>query len=93
MRTCWRTAGSLVFCSVLSAAAAAQPAPEPPSLPYTAIHDPQFIGAAEATFMNAEDRLIGVVAGTVAKAYPAAILSQHGLVQDQSPAGPIAVTW
>ena len=37
--------------------------------------------------------VIGVMEGTVAKAYPAAILSQHGLVEDQSPSGPIAVTW
>jgi hypothetical protein len=39
------------------------------------------------------DRVIGLTSGTVAKAYPAAILSQHGLVEDQSPSGPIAVTW
>lgn len=62
-------------------------------LPYTAVHDPQFISASEATFLRDSDRVIGVMAGTVAKAYPAAILSQHGLVEDQSPSGPIAVTW
>jgi hypothetical protein len=33
------------------------------------------------------------MAGGTAKAYPAAILSQHGLVQDRSPNGPIAITW
>lgn len=62
-------------------------------LPYTAVHDPQFISASDATFLHDPDRVIGVMAGTVAKAYPAAILSQHGLVEDQSPSGPIAVTW
>jgi hypothetical protein len=86
----WRASEGLVLCSLLSAAAAAQPAP---SLPYTAIHDPQFISAEEATFMNGDDRVIGVMAGSAAKAYPAGILSQHGLVEDQSPSGPIAVTW
>jgi hypothetical protein len=74
------------------AARAAQNRAEP-SLPYTAIHDPQFISASSATFLHDPDRVIGVMAGSVAKAYPAAILSQHGLVEDQSPSGPIAITW
>lgn len=65
----------------------------PPSLPYAAVHDPQFISAGDATFMNDEDRVIGLMSGRTAKAYPAAILSQHGLVQDRSPKGPIAITW
>ena len=64
-----------------------------PSLPYVAVHDPQFISAADATFMHPGDRLIGITSGNVAKAYPAAILSQHGLVQDRLSSGPIAVTW
>ena len=62
-------------------------------LPYTAIHDPQFISASEATFLHDPDRVIGIMSGNVAKAYPAAILSQHGLVEDQSPTGSIAITW
>ena len=62
-------------------------------LPYAAIHDPQFISASSAAFLHDPDRVIGVVSGQVAKAYPAAILSQHGLVEDQSPSGPIAITW
>ena len=66
---------------------------EEPRLPYTAIHEPQFISASSATFLHDPDRVIGVMAGTVAKAYPAAILSQHGLVEDQSPSGAIAITW
>lgn len=64
-----------------------------PSLPYTAVHDPEFTPASAATFMHDPDRVIGLWAGAVAKAYPAAILSQHGLVEDQSPSGPIAITW
>ena len=67
--------------------------PAPPNLPYTAVHDPQFISAAEATFMHDDDRVIGLMVGKTAKAYPAGILSQHGLVEDQSPQGPIAITW
>ena len=87
------------FVSVLSAIACVypvQPIAAAPQkwLPYVAIHNPQFISpAATATFLHDEDRVIGVVAGKSAKAYPAAILAQHGLVEDQSADGPIAITW
>ena len=77
---------------LMSARAGAQAAP-PLHLPYAVVHDPQFTSASEATFLHADDRVIGVMIGKVAKAYPAGILSQHGMVEDQSPDGPIAVTW
>jgi hypothetical protein len=86
----------LSACAVAALAGASAPASQnaaPARLPYAAVHDPQFIRAAEATFMNDDDRVIGLVGGTTAKAYPAAILSQHGLVEDRSPNGPIAITW
>ena len=75
-----------------SAAFAFQTAPKP-NLPYKAIDNPEFIPAKEATFMSDRDRMIGVTEGKIAKAYPAGILAQHGLVQDKLPDGPIAVTW
>jgi hypothetical protein len=75
-----------------SAIAVAQD-PNVQSLPYVAVHDPEFISASAATFMNADDRVIGLMSGNRAKAYPAGILAQHGLVQDDSPSGPIAITW
>ena len=68
-------------------------APKPENLPYVAVHNPSFIAVGEATFMNADDRVIGLMSGLTAKAYPAGILAQHGLVQDDSPKGPIAITW
>jgi hypothetical protein len=68
-------------------------APAAQSLPYAAVHDPEFITPPAATFMNGDDRVIGLVSGDTAKAFPAGILAQHGLVQDKSPSGPIAVTW
>jgi hypothetical protein len=67
--------------------------PPKPNLPYKAIEKPEFISAKEATFMSDRDRMIGITEGKVAKAYPAGILAQHGLVQDKLPDGPIAVTW
>lgn len=63
------------------------------SLPYVTIDHPEFIPAAQATFLSDTNRLIGVMDGNAAKAYPAAILAQHGVVQDRLAAGPIAVTW
>lgn len=88
---CVRTASLVAGIAVAQAMVSGQSASK--SLPYTAIHDPQFISAADATFMSGGDRVIGLMSGPAAKAYPAAILAQHGLVQDQSPKGPIAITW
>ena len=65
----------------------------PQSLPYVAVHSPEFISVSAATFMMPDDRVIGVMSGRTAKAYPAGILAQHGLVEDDSPSGPIAITW
>lgn len=62
-------------------------------MPYVAIHHPQFVPASQAGFLHSNDLLIGVAEGTVAKAYPAAALAQHGIVQDRMPNGPIAITW
>ncbi len=63
------------------------------NLPYVTIDHPQFIAASQATFLSSNDMVIGVSNGKTAKAYPAAILAQHGVVQDQVTDGPIAVTW
>jgi len=87
-----RVALSVIGSTVLAGSVAAQTA-APKSLPYTAVHDPEFISVSSVTFMADEDRVIGLMSGTTAKAYPASILSQHGLVEDRSPSGPIAVTW
>ena len=90
MKRLLSSVSALTLALAASRLLAAQSAPP---LPYTAVHDPQFISVADAAFMNDEDRVIGVMIGTAAKAYPAGILSQHGLVEDQSPKGPIAITW
>ena len=79
------------FHSISSIAFAQESTPQ--NLPYVAVHNPEFIPAPAATFMNADDRVIGLMSGKTAKAYPAGILSQHGLVEDRSPKGPIAITW
>jgi hypothetical protein len=81
----------LVLLRVYVIAPAAAPPQKP--LPYVAMHHPVFISAAAATFLQDEDRVIGLEVGKSVKAYPAAILAQHGLVEDESPDGPIAITW
>lgn len=91
MRRCLPVASLAVGVVLAQTIASGQGASK--SLPYTAIHDPEFVTAADATFMSGEDRVIGLMSGDSAKAYPGAILSQHGLVEDQSPKGPIAITW
>lgn len=75
------------FCFVQPSATVAQ------RLPYKAVHNPQFLPARSASFLHDGDRVLGIAVGKRAKAYPAAILAQHGLVEDSSPDGPIAITW
>lgn len=78
---------------ILGGGSAFAAAASPQRMPYTTVDHPQFVPASEATFMSAGDLLIGVSSGGVAKAYPAALLARHGVVQDQMPDGPIAITW
>src|SRR5215467_11455087 len=80
--------GGLVAPAKSQCAPQSQPAVQP-NLPYVAVHNPEFIAASAASFLQPGDRLIGVIEGKVAKAYPAAILAQHGLVEDDSPDDPI----
>ena len=97
MKTLFSVAAAAAAIALACGWAHSQTAPERPAaqrnLPYAAVHNPEFIPAADAAFLQPEDRVIGVMAGKVAKAYPAGILSQHGLVEDESPSGPIAITW
>jgi uncharacterized protein DUF3179 len=88
--------GSVLLVGIAVPAARAQTPPaQPPSgmMPYAAIHKPEFVTASAATFLQDDDILLGVSSGTVAKAFPAADLTQHGAVFDQLPDGPISVTW
>ena len=87
-----RLSAVLVLVARIAAPIRAQTQPATP-MPYTAIHQPEFVAASEATFLQDDDILLGVVSGKVAKAFPAADLSQHGAVSDTMPDGPISVTW
>ncbi len=90
MRTL-HTAGIVAGVLLLAGGSAAfQTAPR---LPYKSIDNPEFIPPSAAGFLSDGDRLIGIASGSTVRAYPAAILAQHGVVLDQLPDGPIAVTW
>jgi hypothetical protein len=93
MMKSWLGLSCVLAGSLFATPAGAQETSTAARLPYAAVHDPQFISAADATFMGADDRVIGLMDGATAKAYPAGILSQHGLVEDRSRSGPIAITW
>ena len=82
----------LVLVAGIAAPIRAQTPPATP-MPYTAVHQPEFVAASEVTFLQDDDIMLGVVSGKVAKAFPAADLSQHGAVFDKMPDGPISVTW
>jgi hypothetical protein len=86
-------APQMLIASLLAVAAMAPESAAQKDLPYVAVHDPQFISASDANFLNSDDRVIGLMDGDVAKAYPAGILWQHGMVEDNSKKGPIAITW
>ena len=80
---------SLSLLTVCGALALAQQK----SLPYKTVDHPEFVPASQASFAGDSDRMIGLMDGKVAKAYLAADLAQHGVVQDRLSSGPIAVTW
>jgi hypothetical protein len=83
---------TLILLAGIEVATHAQ-TPQGKPMPYTAIHQPEFVAASEATFLRDDDILLGVTSGDVARAYPAADLTQHGAVFDRVPDGPISVTW
>ncbi len=84
--------GLAAVSGVATAARAGTTKTKAPHLPYTTIDHPRFVSASQATFLSPNDLLIGVTDGESAKAYPAAILAQHGVVQDRMADGPIAIT-
>ncbi len=58
-----------------------------------AISDPKMIAATEADYLKPTDRVIGIVIGDVARAYPLAILNYHEIINDQLGEQPVAVSY
>jgi hypothetical protein len=57
------------------------------------VRNPVFVNASLATFLEDDDRVIGVEGEGVAKAYPAAVAIWHHGIEDRLGAVPLFVTW
>ena len=58
-----------------------------------ALDEPPTAAARDARFMDPRERVIGVVQGGVARAYPLRQLDWHEVINDRLGGRPIAVTW
>ncbi len=65
----------------------------PPKDSIPALLEPRFVSGAEASFLEAQDRVLGVSRGGEAKAYPIKILNWHEVVNDSLGGQPIVVTY
>jgi len=65
----------------------------PPKDGIPALTDPAVASADEATYLRPNDRVLGVVIGAQARAYPIRILNWHEVVNDRLSGMPIAVTY
>lgn len=65
----------------------------PPKDGIPALINPENLPASKATFMRAEEQVIGVYLNGVARAYPTRILSWHELVNDRFGRWPVLVSW
>ena len=65
----------------------------PPKDGIPALTNPAVLRAQDAAYLNAADRVAGVVIGEEARAYPLRILNYHEVVNDRLGGVPIAVTY
>jgi len=65
----------------------------PPRDGIPAIDKPRFITPAEANFLQAEDRVLGIARNGIARAYPIAILNWHEIVNDDFDGEPVVVSF
>ncbi|MCI0359330.1 MAG: DUF3179 domain-containing protein [Planctomycetaceae bacterium] len=65
----------------------------PPKDGIPALTSPKLLAADAATYLRDDDRVIGVVIGDEARAYPLAIMNHHEVVNDQIGSTLVAVTY
>lgn len=65
----------------------------PPRDGIPAIDHPKFTVAAEADYLKAFDRVLGIVRNGIAKAYPIRILNWHEIVNDKFGDEPVVITY
>ncbi|MBL8819405.1 MAG: DUF3179 domain-containing protein [Planctomyces sp.] len=58
-----------------------------------AISNPKFVPAGSGDFMKPNDRVIGVVVESKARAYPIRVLNYHEIINDEINGVPIAITY
>jgi len=61
--------------------------------PFVALDNPEFITADEATFLDAQDLVLGVSLNGESKAYPTSMMWFHHVANDTIGGEPIAVTY
>jgi len=65
----------------------------PPRDGIPALSDPKLLDAADATYLQPDDRVIGIELDGIARAYPIAILNWHEIVNDEINNNKFAVTY
>jgi len=65
----------------------------PPKDGIPALIDPAVVSAEAATYLRADNRVLGVAMGNQARAYPIRVLNWHEVVNDQLSGTPIVVTY
>jgi hypothetical protein len=65
----------------------------PPRDGIPSIDSPLFVAASEASFLDPEDRVLGITQGGKSKAYPVKILNWHEIVNDWLNQQPVVVTY
>ena len=57
------------------------------------LRDPRMLNAAEADYLNDDDRVFGVTINGDSRAYPLRIVNAHGMVNDTVGGEPISLMW
>ncbi len=63
------------------------------SSPFVPLDTPEFITPGEATFLDADDRVLGVTIDADSRAYPLRMMTFHHIVNDSFAGRPILVTF
>ena len=61
--------------------------------PFVPLDTPEFIGPAEATFLEADDLVLGVTIDGDSRAYPLRMMTFHHIVNDSFDERPILITF
>lgn len=65
----------------------------PPRDGIPALDNPRFIAGSDATYLQPDDRVLGLRIGDIARAYPIKILNYHEIVNDRIGTQAVAVTY